>query len=39
MPVFEKKSSPVLEREPFPGIGQKSLKSVFFDSLSFCVFL
>jgi len=35
MPVFEKKSSPVLEREPFPASGQKSLKSVFFDSLSF----
>lgn len=35
MPVFEKKSSPVLVREPFPASGQKSLKSVFFDSLSF----
>jgi hypothetical protein len=35
MPVFEKKSSPVLVRESFPSSAQKSLKSVFFDSLSF----
>jgi hypothetical protein len=35
MPVFEKKSSPVLVRESFPASAQKSLKSVFFDSLSF----
>jgi hypothetical protein len=34
MPVFEKKSSPVFEREPFPAPGQKSLKTVFFDTLS-----
>jgi hypothetical protein len=35
MPVLEKKPSPVLEPKPFTVSGQKTLKSVFFDTLSF----